>query len=760
MQASQRPGDSVQPRPGRAAAVPSKVGPIARKTPQCQQLGGQDQEGKQQSAEKRRAPQRRPSSSRLPSVSLSFFLPALLHDLVVCREHAASFSALLRHDSSPIRSTYSLLFPHAILVVTSSHSSLLQVSGPGHQRQPSHQPGRLLNPPIPRKITFIALLRTLPISFLHPLRLQQHSASGALPCPPRFPPEPSLGSMAPPSPRRSSRARATNSQSQQSSSSSGTSGRLERSTRSVNKPSSEKSTPSASLSSEPLDDFDDTLLGRRRKRGQNDDTDRNSRSEITDMANGSDDLQDDEDEAVRCLCGSEDYPGPPPVDSPDAEIFAAIDLTDEVTGFFVQCDICKVWQHGACVGIFSAESSPDEYFCEQCRKDLHKIHTAANGQKYSKYLPLNRASRATSRATSIAKDDKNGSSKNSRPSTATQSSKRRSTMNSRDAAYDDEQLRRAIEASKEDNTLETVEGATRRAKRGRSDSEDNNNNSSIKRQRTSSRSPSPPAEKQEPVDEVVSDDETETRNGAKKSKNNQQPREKPEKEDRERQRQEAANKRKGRAERRRAEDSDLSEEMPLAASKAVSLKPAESPSKEESPSVAQAPGTPPPAHPTASSSHKRGARANKRGKGRNQYTKDRDQDDESPARSMSRDIQKGDEATTTGHSKSSVNEHKTSRAKASATNKMSMLDMKRRVAAIMEFISRTQVDLAAEASFSQSSSGRETPQEKPEPSQTNGNTVNGHTPDPFDMSRFKGLSCMEMMDVLTRVMVKWQNQYS
>lgn len=97
------------------------------------------------------------------------------------------------------------------------------------------------------------------------------------------------------------------------------------------------------------------------------------------MANGSDDMQEDEDEAVRCLCGSEDYPGPPPVDGPDADIFAAIELTDEVTGFFVQCDVCKVWQHGACVGIFSAESSPDEYFCEQCRKDLHKMHAAANG---------------------------------------------------------------------------------------------------------------------------------------------------------------------------------------------------------------------------------------------------------------------------------------------------------------------------------------------------------------------------------------------
>jgi hypothetical protein len=31
------------------------------------------------------------------------------------------------------------------------------------------------------------------------------------------------------------------------------------------------------------------------------------------------------------------------------------------------------------VGIMSEDASPDEYFCEQCRKDLHKIYTAANG---------------------------------------------------------------------------------------------------------------------------------------------------------------------------------------------------------------------------------------------------------------------------------------------------------------------------------------------------------------------------------------------
>lgn len=150
--------------------------------------------------------------------------------------------------------------------------------------------------------------------------------------------------------------------------------------RSLNKVTSGKSTPTASLSSEAPEDLDDTLLGRRRKRALDDDVDRTLRLDNSDDLNGSDDLQEEEeDEAVRCICGSDDYPGRPEVDGPDAEFFQAVELTDDVIGFFVQCDICKVWQHGACVGIFSAESSPDEYFCEQCRPDLHKLHDANNG---------------------------------------------------------------------------------------------------------------------------------------------------------------------------------------------------------------------------------------------------------------------------------------------------------------------------------------------------------------------------------------------
>ncbi|KAM0561168.1 hypothetical protein ACHAPJ_003672 [Fusarium lateritium] len=584
--------------------------------------------------------------------------------------------------------------------------------------------------------------------------------------------------MAPPSPRRSSRARATHSQSQQSSVSSSTSGRVERNTRSVAKPSSNKSTPSGSLSSEPFEDLDDTLLGRRRKRNHEDDNEKVAKPDNFDMANGSDDLQEEEDEAVRCICDSEDYPGRPPVEGADSDFFNAIEFTEDVTGFFVQCDICKVWQHGACVGIFSAESSPDEYFCEQCRKDLHKIYTASNGQKWSKYVPHNRPSRATSRATSIAKEGnrspKTGGSKNSRPTSASQTSKRRSTMNSRDRAYEDEQLLRAIEASKEDVPLDGSEILTRRAKRGRSDSEESvavnarprdeklpslRNPASVKRQRTSSRSVSPPAEPAEAPSHNESDDEINTRNGAKKARNNNKnQRAKTEKEDKERQRQEAADKRKGRAERRRGEDSDPSEETSPAVVKPPAAKSIETPVITEIPAPVQpTPDTPPASHQPTSSTHKRGGRtAHKKGKGRNQYTRDRDADGESPARSMSRDIQKNSDEHTPSHPKP-ANEHRHGKPKPAMHHKLNMVDMKRRVGAIMDFISRTQVDLAAEAlPAPNAANGQVSPEKTPSPQAAE----NGATKEPSSDKDFKDLNCMEMMDVLTRDMVKWQSQYT
>lgn len=97
-----------------------------------------------------------------------------------------------------------------------------------------------------------------------------------------------------------------------------------------------------------------------------------------------------------------------------------------------------------------------------------------------------------------------------------------------------------------------------------------------------------------------------------------------------------------------------------------------------------------------------------------------------------------------------------------------MMDMKRRVGAIMDFISRTQLDLAAEALPSSSeSSTRPSSPEKRSVSRTNGEGASSLPVDETDAGTytpqnkdFKELNCVEMMDVLTRDMVKWQNQYA
>jgi hypothetical protein len=105
-------------------------------------------------------------------------------------------------------------------------------------------------------------------------------------------------------------------------------------------------------------------------------------SELNSLEASSDD-QEEEDEITRCICGHLGSRGlqynietgsPTPV--------------DDLGGLFIQCDGCKVWQHGGCVGILDEAESPDEYFCETCRQDLHEIMTGPGGQKYSQYIPV------------------------------------------------------------------------------------------------------------------------------------------------------------------------------------------------------------------------------------------------------------------------------------------------------------------------------------------------------------------------------------
>ncbi|KAF2969082.1 hypothetical protein GQX73_g4462 [Xylaria multiplex] len=574
--------------------------------------------------------------------------------------------------------------------------------------------------------------------------------------------------------RRSSRARITQSQSQVSSTASSSSGRVERTTRGFTKTGSpQKSTGSGSLSSEPPEDStttttEDTVLRRRSTRGKDDDREKHPKLEPTDMPPVPDEIHED-DESVRCICGHDEYPGPPPFDEDskhgvkdaiDHERIFAIEITDDLAGFFVQCEICNTWQHGACVGFTTEESNPEdvEYYCEQCRKDLHKIYTASNGQKYSIFLPIHRHSQTASRATSAAKEEvrspKSSNSKASRAAAAAQhASKRRSTMNSRDAAYDEEeQLRRAIEASKEETIPEEADLASRRPKRGREESEEKVEN--IKRQRTNSKSPSPAPEKPNANAHALdeSDDELALRNGhSKKSRNavrNQRERAEREerREEQERKRAEAASKRKGRAERRRADDSDPSEEIPLAA-RTVASRTTESAQPPDPPAP---PSQPLPDTPPNSSSPNN-------------------------CKSISRDVSRyTDEAGTSG-TKHTAHETtgKQNKARGGMSSKITMSDMKRRVNGILEYITRKQVELVndplSDSTSNSSRGGTEddrisTPKingnnssKKPSgEASTNAAAGSGLT-DPATV--FKDMSCVEMMDSLTRDLMKWQQEF-
>ena len=192
------------------------------------------------------------------------------------------------------------------------------------------------------------------------------------------------------SPRRSSRARTTQPPpsipAHSNSSSSVSSGRTDRATRSNNKQSSpQKSSTPRSLSSEEVEDLarnpqSEPPQTRRRAREQDNDED-----DSTKLDDELDDEIGEEEEITRCVCGQQEYPGPPSdaSKSKDGQLSSSLagsDVqADEAGGLFIQCDICKVWQHGGCVGIMDEAASPEEYFCEECRKDLHKLMTSPRG---------------------------------------------------------------------------------------------------------------------------------------------------------------------------------------------------------------------------------------------------------------------------------------------------------------------------------------------------------------------------------------------
>ncbi|EED17509.1 transcriptional regulator (Cti6), putative [Talaromyces stipitatus ATCC 10500] len=612
------------------------------------------------------------------------------------------------------------------------------------------------------------------------------------------------------SPRRSSRARTTQPSPalhHTNSSSSGNShNRGERNTRSNNKHASPQR--SSTHRSQSLDDSDgkpDLPQTRQRHRAQDDDND--------DLSQANDDEGDeeenDDEEITRCLCGQQEYPGLPPsrrsatgrhrqqAGGKDNTLAKdeADPLSDDIGSMFIQCDSCKVWQHGGCVGIMDEAMSPDEYFCEECRKDLHKITAESNGQHSSQYLPV----APVFSPDSSSRESSSDIARRSRDSRSRQAEnpKRRSTMNSRDAAYDEEELlRRAIEESKEDSRMSNDETSSRRTKRSRSD--DEVNKQAVKRPRTGS--PSPPAVSKQsiPPSQPVSEDEAKPKtngvNRAKRGASGRGQKEKEVKEPEEQQEEEETEqpgpipRRKSRSEKKREEESDHEAEASPSKPSALAPTPSEPEPLEptpETPVLAAEPAPPPP--PPRQSTRKSGRPPARRGGrlGRNQYTRDRDLNGDavnspnSPHGSHFRD--NGRDSPSVGGPNGLANgaDGKGGKGRHLNPHRTSMNEMKRRVAAILDFISRMQVEMAASGETvtppdNNTTNSNRTPLVKGVQDQlsslltsTNSEGVSvassaGSAADDTSKEKekdFKDLTSIEMMDVLTRHLLKWQQEY-
>lgn len=176
---------------------------------------------------------------------------------------------------------------------------------------------------------------------------------------------------------------------------------------------------------------------------------------------------------------------------------------------------------------------------------------------------------------------------------------------------------------------------------------------------------------------------------------------------------------------------------------------------------------PPQDLPLPKPSHKKTGRPPaRRGRvGRNQYTKDRDSrpdssanadNNTSPARSRSAD---GEETLHTNgnhhHTNTNNESSKASKPRYMNPNRTSMNDMKRRVAGILDFISRTQVEMAGTEAASRTMTT--SPPDHGGGNKELGNMLTKELEDGPD--GFGKLSGVEMMEVLTRRLMRWQGEY-
>lgn len=96
---------------------------------------------------------------------------------------------------------------------------------------------------------------------------------------------------------------------------------------------------------------------------------------------------DEQDEVTRCVCGNDELAtvNPSFLRFLQQEYHIKVDL-----GLFIQCEKCLVWQHGYCVGLFTNDDVPDEYYCEQCMPQYHqKVSVGTDLGERTLYLPVN-----------------------------------------------------------------------------------------------------------------------------------------------------------------------------------------------------------------------------------------------------------------------------------------------------------------------------------------------------------------------------------
>ncbi|ETN40197.1 uncharacterized protein HMPREF1541_04473 [Cyphellophora europaea CBS 101466] len=499
------------------------------------------------------------------------------------------------------------------------------------------------------------------------------------------------------SPRRSSRARSSAIPQAPSQAGSSNSSTYAKNTRTAQRSESieDSATLDGDASTEPM------APRRSRRNGAEDSRDP---SQIAKQEPGlesmQDPLEDDPEEVTRCICGSSEYPGPTPSVVAAGKTSSVDPFNKDIGDFFVQCDKCLVWQHGGCMGFHDEANLPEEYYCELCKPKLHKIEITTHGKR-SHYLPNQQPQPQpqpekpqSSRSSSLSSGDP---SKKESKNAMSESTRRRATMNSRGAYDEDEALRRAIEESNRELGVGTL------GKRAREDGDESK--PAMKRQRTGSvssesrHSASPPATDDGSTKAGVRSKQS-LRGLAAKNSKEREARDKA-KEQQAAARAEAASKRNARSERRRGEGRSQIEADKLGALVLTTDIDSPPPSPSVSPSKALGAAlqrrkdkaeTPPASSrpaPKPKNSRNRGGRR----VGRNQYTRDRDfngmLDSGTPMGDMSEHNGNANGRNSPGHYNINGESGRSSKAKTHPA-RTSLNEMKRRVAAILEFVGQMQ----------------------------------------------------------------------